>query len=137
MQLYILPFSDPRADIETVGGKGMSLSKMVNAGLPVPNGFHVTTEAYRQLVEANDLQPKILTALRNTDVSQPATLEAVSTSIGQLFTQAIIPSEIARLIREAYADLGRQTIDHRPSSIVHRPSSIASVAVRSSATAED
>ncbi len=137
MKPYILPLCDSRAEIETVGGKGMSLSKMINAGLPVPDGFHVTTEAYSQFVAANTLQAKILTALKDADASQPASLETASISIGRFFAQAAIPDEIARAIRGAYSNLRPQTMDNRPSFMVNGPSSIVSVAVRSSATAED
>ena len=59
MYVYTLPLSDPGADLETVGGKGMSLARLANAGLPVPGGFHVTTEAYRHFVSENELQPGI------------------------------------------------------------------------------
>ena len=59
MKPYTLPLSDPQADLETVGGKGMSLAKLARAGMPVPGGFHVTTEAYREFVIANDLQTGI------------------------------------------------------------------------------
>jgi phosphoenolpyruvate synthase/pyruvate phosphate dikinase len=42
---YILPLSDSRATLETVGGKGASLASLSRAGLPVPDGFHITTQA--------------------------------------------------------------------------------------------
>ncbi|WP_436497828.1 PEP/pyruvate-binding domain-containing protein [Actinokineospora sp. HUAS TT18] len=42
-----LPLDDSRADLATVGGKGASLAKLARAGLPVPPGFHITTDAYR------------------------------------------------------------------------------------------
>jgi pyruvate,water dikinase len=122
MKPYILPLSDPRADLETVGGKGMSLAKLANAGLPVPGGFHVTTEAYLQFVNANDLQAGINQALKAVDASQPSTLESASKEIGALFARAEIPGELANAIVNAYAEL---------------PGSNPSVAVRSSATAED
>ncbi len=69
---YALPLSDPKAELATVGGKGASLARLVNAGLPVPDGFHVTTAAYRASVEKNALQPRILEALQTVDVNQPA-----------------------------------------------------------------
>jgi len=75
MNAYVIPLSDPHADIATVGGKGMSLAKMINAGFPVPNGFHITTEAYRQFVAANNLQAKIIAALKDIDTTLPASLE--------------------------------------------------------------
>jgi len=122
MKPYILPLSDPLADLETVGGKGMSLAKLIRAGLPVPGGFHVTTEAYRYFVAKNELQPGIEAALASVEVSQPQTLEAASREITMLFQAAPIPDEIANAIVQGYGAL---------------PSNNPAVAVRSSATAED
>ena len=98
----------------------MSLAKLSRAGLPVPDGFHITTEAYRQFVAANDLQTKILAALKDVDISLPATLETASATIGRFFAESKIPNDIAKDITDAYNELNRK-----------------SVAVRSSATAED
>ncbi|MGE5373548.1 MAG: PEP/pyruvate-binding domain-containing protein, partial [Bacteroidota bacterium] len=121
---YVLSLSDISASLEKVGGKGLSLAKMIAAGFPVPDGFHITTEAYRAFVEANDLQTKILTALKKVDTSQPATLEAASASIGHFFAEAFIPDNIASPIKETYLALDA-------------PHLAPAVAVRSSATAED
>jgi hypothetical protein len=130
MKTYTLPLSDPHADLETVGGKGMSLAKLARAGIPVPGGFHVTTEAYREFVTANNLQTGINETLQLVDVSLPSTLEVASVSIGRLFAEALIPDEITNAIRVAYDDLKPKTADGGPNTTV-------SVAVRSSATAED
>lgn len=46
---FILPVSDERAELSEVGGKGASLARLSAAGLPVPDGFHVITPAYRVL----------------------------------------------------------------------------------------
>ncbi len=119
---YILPLDDTQATLATVGGKGASLARLVSAGLPVPDGFHVTTEAYQQFVDENDLQPRILAALESADPAQPATLEATSRAIRELFAQAQIPADIAGAVAQAYA--GLHGADPH-------------VAVRSSATAED
>jgi pyruvate,water dikinase len=78
---YILLLSDQRASLEMVGGKGTSLARLLTAGLPVPEGFHVTTAAYREFVEVNNLKPMILETLRNVDLSQPTALAAASRSI--------------------------------------------------------
>ncbi|MBN1136729.1 MAG: PEP/pyruvate-binding domain-containing protein, partial [Anaerolineae bacterium] len=119
---YVLPLADPGATLATVGGKGASLACLVTAGLPVPDGFHVTTAAYRRFVAENGLQPGILAVLEQADASQPATLEAASTAIRALFDAAQMPPDVAGAIALAYAGLaGRNPI----------------VAVRSSATAED
>src|SRR5512147_3168103 len=95
---YVLSLSDMQATLETVGGKGMSLAKMIGAGFPVPNGFHITTEAYSQFVAANGLQIKILAALKDVDASLPASLEAASAKISRFFADASIPDEIAQAI---------------------------------------
>lgn len=121
MHPYTLPLSTPQADLETVGGKGMSLAKLANAGLPVPDGFHVTTEAYRDFVAANNLQDGINAALKDVDTALPSSLELASATIGNLFAQAAIPQTIAEEILRTYENLGAEK----------------SVAVRSSATAED
>jgi pyruvate,water dikinase len=115
------------ATLENVGGKGMSLAKLSRAGIPVPDGFHVTTEAYRQFVTANDLQKKILAALKDADASLPTTLETASATISRFFADGKIPAELVTAITDAYNELNRQ------SKIENRKS----VAVRSSATAED
>jgi phosphohistidine swiveling domain-containing protein len=119
---YVLPQNDTQAVLETVGGKGASLARLSNAGLPVPSGFHVTTAAYRQFVAENNLQPRILAALEMADPSQPATLETASRTIQELFSRARMNQDIAEAIAQAYADL---------------PGDHPIVAVRSSATAED
>ncbi|HYR91171.1 MAG TPA: PEP/pyruvate-binding domain-containing protein [Terriglobia bacterium] len=119
---FVLPLADSRTTIESVGGKGASLARLLAAGLPVPDGFHVTTVAYQHFVRVNDLQPAILSALASVDGSQPATLDAAARRIQPLFAQAPMPDEIADAIAREYARL--------------RPDNPA-VAVRSSATAED
>jgi phosphoenolpyruvate synthase/pyruvate phosphate dikinase len=122
MSPLILPLSDPQASLDAVGGKGMSLAKLSRAGLPVPEGFHVTTEAYRRFIAENDLQKGILTALETVDVAKPDTLETAERTIRAAFSRARIPSELGDAILQAYGCL---------------PGPDPAVAVRSSATAED
>ncbi|HMN61359.1 MAG TPA: PEP/pyruvate-binding domain-containing protein, partial [Anaerolinea sp.] len=81
MNVYTLPLEDPRADLATVGGKGMSLAKLATAGLPVPGGFHISTLAYRQFVAENHLQEGIRAALQGADPARPATPEEASAAI--------------------------------------------------------
>ncbi len=119
---YILSLNDTQAVLETVGGKGASLARLANAGLPVPDGFHITTTAYKQFVALNHLQPAILELLKKARPEQPSTLEAASDAIRELFRRADMPREIAEAIAQAYRTL-------RAGEAV--------VAVRSSATAED
>jgi rifampicin phosphotransferase len=120
---YVQTLSYPGATLETVGGKGLSLTKMIRAGFPVPDGFHITTEAYRAFVEANQLQEKIIAALKDVDPALPVSLEAASASIHDSFSRAVIPTDIVSAVSIGYSSL----INRRPHP----------VAVRSSATAED
>lgn len=48
MSRLIVPLSEAgMADLPLVGGKGAQLGAMMQAGLPVPDGFCVSTEAFR------------------------------------------------------------------------------------------
>ncbi|MFN8499226.1 MAG: PEP/pyruvate-binding domain-containing protein [Anaerolineae bacterium] len=116
---YVLPLASPDATLARVGGKGASLARLSRAGLPVPPGFHVTTDAYRRFLAANDLHAPLAALAAVPD--DPAALDAASAAIRALFESAPIPPDVADAIRAAYAAL---------------PAAPA-VAVRSSATAED
>jgi len=116
----VLLLGDGEPPTSLVGGKGASLARLVAAGLPVPRGFHVTTEAYRLFVGEGDLHERTLAAASRVTLDRPDTLEAAAGQIAQLFTDQAMPAEIAAAIREAYASIGEPV-----------------VAARSSATAED
>ncbi len=128
MSTFVLSLSDPRATLECVGGKGMSLAKLASANLPVPDGFHIATDAYRRFISANDLQPRIMDALQMPDMTDPLAAEAASRAIRKLFLEAHIPAEIASSIVDAYEELCARR---------HSGGARLPVAVRSSATAED
>ncbi|HEU5011581.1 MAG TPA: PEP/pyruvate-binding domain-containing protein [Roseiflexaceae bacterium] len=120
MNAFVLTLADPNATLEYVGGKGMSLAKMLAAGLPVPGGFHVTTAAYRRFVAENQLQSRIMRELEGIDPTDTAALETTARTISSFFAEAKTPPDIAAAVTDAYAALHD-----------------AAVAVRSSATAED
>lgn len=120
MIYYILPLAHEQATIEMVGGKGMSLSKLLTEGIPVPDGFHVTTASYQTFVEMNHIQPKINKLLDGIDSNNTSQLEDVSKQMGALFHNGAMPQEVSDAIKTAYAGLGN-----------------IPVAIRSSATAED
>lgn len=120
MIYYILPLADKQVTLEMVGGKGMSLSKLLTVGIPVPDGFHVTTDSYRIFVERNHIQLHINKFLEGIDCSNIIQLEDVSTQIKLLFHNGEMPQEVSDEIKKAYAKLGN-----------------IAVAIRSSATAED
>ncbi len=98
-----------RADIALAGGKGANLGELTGAGLPVPSGFVVTTEAYRMVTGS----PR----LRELAKSSPGDLGA---AIRRAILRIELPKVILKEVSTAYDGLGG-----------------GAVAVRSSATAED
>jgi pyruvate, water dikinase len=117
-----------RADVGIVGGKNASLGEMVqhlNAqGVRVPPGFATTAAAYRAYVEANDIRSALAAQLDALKAGQ-ASLHDTGDAARRLFLEGEFPAAIAQAIREAYRQLSA------------RGTGEASVAVRSSATAED
>jgi pyruvate,water dikinase len=109
-----------RNDFSSAGGKGANLGEMINAGLPVPDGFVVLIDGYRDFVEKNDLQRKIDSIVKDVRADDVTALQKASKTIGELFEQGTIPDDITSEIITMYNQLG-----------------LSSVAVRSSATAED
>ena len=117
--MYVRPLDDPAPSLDALGGKGESLAKLVAAGLPVPDGFHITTAAYRAFIANHQLEPEIAkhtTALGGTDVEA----HKAAAALRGIFTTHPMPAVIADQIRAGYVRLGSPP-----------------VAVRSSATAED
>ena len=113
-----------KTDIGLVGGKGANLGEMVRAGFPVPPGFIVTSAAYFNVLQINNLKPKIKSFLDDLDIHDIHSLNQVSQQIKSLISRAKIPDQLALDIIKRYLKLGsghNQTL----------------VAVRSSATAED
>ncbi len=111
-------------DPALLGGKGANLSRLAAARLPVPAGFCLTTEAYREIVATNGLHPAIvaaLSALRDGDV---AGAHSAGAGLQALFAAAALPPNVLVALREAYATLIAQV-------------GTIAVAVRSSATLED
>ncbi len=117
----ILGLDSPQATVESVGGKGASLARLSAAGLPVPPGFHITTQAYCRYVDENHLGDAIIAAEAQARATDPATLDRASEQIQSLLSHGMMPADLAEAIRRSYGHLG---------------AGIA-VAVRSSATAED
>ncbi len=118
----VLPLDAPDADLERVGGKGASLGRMVRAGVTVPDGFCVTTDAYARFVDQADLRGSILDTVTEADPADPRALHGVADRVDTLFRAASVPDDLAAEIRGAYRGLGEEPV---------------AVAVRSSATAED
>ena len=117
------------ADVPSVGGKNASLGEMYRKlsgqGVRVPNGFAITADGYRlMLEEAGAWGPLhcVLDELRPDDVSD---LARRAQTAREIVYGAGIPAHLAAEIRAAYGQLRKQYGED------------VSLAVRSSATAED
>ncbi|MHA7291837.1 PEP/pyruvate-binding domain-containing protein [Arthrobacter sp. MDT3-24] len=114
------------AMVPLVGGKAANLGELLAAGLPVPDGFCLTTEAYREATaghphRTDGLLADVHTALQATPDGDLPALAALASRARGVIQNAPVPTEVAAAVEQAYAALG----DNVP------------VAVRSSATAED
>jgi len=112
------------SDIQSVGGKAGKLGEVVRAGLPVPPGIVVTTEAYSAFVASSGLAETIRQALASIDPSRTETVEEASRSIRSAFEATEYPSELRGSLAQAV-------------SAYIAENHVAFSAVRSSATAED
>jgi pyruvate, water dikinase len=97
------------ADSDTVGGKCAGLGELIHAGIPVPPGFAVTTEAFRRHLLENHV------TARGAD----------GAAIRRAIEEAPVPATLADAITDAYAALAELT------------GGTPAVAVRSSAVGED
>jgi pyruvate,water dikinase len=117
------------SDLLSVGGKNASLGEMCSTltqqGIKVPNGFAITTQAYHYFLEENGLEDKILAEL-NTLKDKRRDLQSVGRYIRHRIRGAEFPVELKKSIVQAYAELCEESSEED-----------CSVAVRSSATAED
>ncbi|HJK01539.1 MAG TPA: phosphoenolpyruvate synthase [Methanocorpusculum sp.] len=108
-------------DIPSVGGKGASLGEMTSIGLPVPQGFVVTAQAFRRFLQLTKLEDSIFNVLEQLDVDDNDALNSSSDKVRKMISSAAMPEIIQKDIVTAYRKMGSNTV----------------VAVRSSATAED
>ncbi|PQJ46775.1 phosphoenolpyruvate synthase [Vibrio campbellii] len=115
-------------DVDKVGGKNASLGEMVsnlaNVGVSVPNGFATTSYAFNQFLDHEGLDERIHQLLDELDVDDVEALRKTGATIRQWVLEAPFPADLEQDIRDNYKEL----TDNHPE---------ISVAVRSSATAED
>ena len=119
---YTLRFAEiGKADHGRVGGKCASLGEMTQAGVAVPPGFAVTTDAYLSMLDGTRLRDEIEAQLARIDFDSVEALDRAAQAIQIRFRSHHLPAEVEAAIRDSYAEIGEGT----------------PVAVRSSATAED
>ncbi|BBL76138.1 phosphoenolpyruvate synthase [Methylomagnum ishizawai] len=116
-------------DVPLVGGKNASLGEMIGhlaaAGVAVPGGFATTAAAYRDFLAQDGLDERIWAELARLDIADVAALARTGAAIRQWIEAAPFPPGLEQAIAAAYAELAA------------RSGPGFSVAVRSSATAED
>ncbi len=127
---YVRWFQELRmTDVATVGGKNASLGEMISqldrAGVRVPGGFATTAQAYRDFLAQEGLDRRIEALLSTLDVDQVVALAQAGAQIRQWILEAPLPQRLQQELEQAYAQLQGDS------------SLPPSVAVRSSATAED
>jgi pyruvate,water dikinase len=114
-------------DVEIVGGKNASLGEMIgnlsNLGVSVPGGFATTSAAYRAFLAADGLDNRISELLDKLDVDDIDALKNAGQSIRSWILDTPLPKRLCDDIEVAWKEM----------SDGHD----ISVAVRSSATAED
>ncbi|MEN7429844.1 phosphoenolpyruvate synthase [Chromobacterium sp. TRC.1.1.SA] len=128
---YVIWFEKLRmTDVEEVGGKNASLGEMISqlagSGVRVPGGFATTAQAYRDFLQHNGLADKISAALAKLDIDDVSELARVGKEIRQWIIDTPFPAKLDADIKEAW---DKMVVDAGGADI--------SVAVRSSATAED
>ncbi len=128
----VLWFSDiSKKDGHVVGGKNASLGEMYNVlqkkGVAIPNGFAVPAYVYTQMLKKGGADNHIKQLLKHLDTQDIRQLQKVGKKIRQLILGQDLPEKVNSAIVEAYETLKNNSTDPRAFS----------VAVRSSATAED
>ncbi len=115
-------------DVAKVGGKNASLGEIIKntqaLGVDVPDGFSITVDAYADFLAYNSLVPKLTESLAKLDRQSLTNLAEIGEKCRATILGAAVPKEIEDAIRVAHTNLMSHNIFH-------------SVAVRSSATAED
>jgi len=114
-------------DVPSVGGKNASLGEMYNKlskkGVRIPNGFAITSDAYDLFIKENGLDKKIKDILKDLDTHNIKNLQERGKKVREVVSKATIPEKLKVEILKAFRGLGG--------------GKSLSVAVRSSATAED
>lgn len=123
MASYVTGFQEiDKFKIRSVGGKGANIGELLKIkGVQVPEGFCVTTWAYKKGIEHNDEINVLLDRLSLLKANNREGIQAISSQIRRIIEGARIPVAIEEAVTDHLARLGRNR----------------AYAVRSSATSED
>jgi len=116
-------------DVALVGGKNASLGemyqKLTSKGVAVPNGFAITSYAYRHLIKTAGIENDVLDAMAGLDTHDMKNLQERGEKVRGIIKNAEFPDDLRHAIIEAYKKMEEEYASN------------VDVAVRSSATAED
>ncbi|MBV7273660.1 phosphoenolpyruvate synthase [Clostridiaceae bacterium UIB06] len=123
MNSYLLSFKDiDKSQLPVVGGKGANLGELSRIqGIQVPDGFCVTTEAYKKVIEDNKEFNRLVEELSQVKIDDRERIGKISREIRSVIEGITIPKDIDEGITEFIKKFGEEN----------------AYAVRSSATAED
>jgi len=125
--LTILWFEECNRDaLPLVGGKNANLGEMVNAGIRVPPGFAVSSEAFKDYMDTAGLWETVTGSLRDVSPDDIKAISRAGNSIRETILSTPMPEHTKEEILAAYHVLCDK------SGVRNLP-----VAVRSSSTAED
>lgn len=117
------------SNVKEVGGKNASLGEMFqqlsSKGINIPDGFATSAETYWKYIRENEIEEKLKETLSSVNADDSDELKHVGEKCRNLIMDASIPEDIENAILKGYKELKK------------REKSLESVAVRSSATAED
>ena len=118
---YVARFEElNKGDVARAGGKGANLGEMAHAGLPVPPGFVVTTDAFLNTLEAAGVRAELKRTFDGCDPGDQVALAKASAELRARVLGVALPAPVREALERAYSALGG-----------------GAVAVRSSATSED
>jgi pyruvate,water dikinase len=126
MGMYTFAFdSTETPEHDRLGGKCTSLAIMTSAGMPVPPGFAVTTDAFDAVMNQTTLRDHIIKHLEGLDPNDVVDVDTRAAHIRELIMTQEVPADVRDESIAAYNTLMELCGGEVP------------VAVRSSATAED
>lgn len=122
---YTIPFDDITGEmIDRLGGKNANLGEIRNRlRIPTPDGFAISTFAYKRFMEHDELLEKLDKILSELRMDDPEILESKSSEIQEQILSGEIPSDLEDEILRAYTRLcnkyGQKILVALRSSAIH------------------
>lgn len=118
----IIPFKEiSNGDMDLVGGKGINLGRMIQAGFPIPQGFCITTDGYSSFIEESGFCDELFILLDKIQIEDTVEVKHITKRVRELLLSVDFPYKLREDIRAEWSRMDPHT----------------RYAVRSSATAED